>query len=204
MLTVEEVKNSNSIYRIPSYVHVNKGILFDYRLFETLTHTGKRANNDFNYDFDVYLPKYDINLQRPYVWEHSQQNEFIKSILIDKQLEPVVIVQHIDDYKDRNNSISYIIDGKQRLMTIIKFANNEFPVNINGQDYYWKDFSENLQHYFASRVNYMTATVYYSYPDALVDDDMKIILFNYYNFSGTPQTEEHKNKLQSLLKKQDD
>lgn len=28
---------------------------------------------------------------------------------------------------------------------------------------------------------------------------MKIILFNYYNFAGTPQTEEHKNKLQSLL-----
>ena len=45
----------------------------------------------------------------------------------------------------------------------------------------------------------MTATVYYSYWDCEVNDDMKIILFNYYNFAGTPQTEEHKNKLQSLI-----
>ena len=34
----------------------------------------------------------------------------------------------------------------------------------------------------------------------LSDDDMKIILFNFYNFAGTPQTEEHKEKLQNLLK----
>jgi hypothetical protein len=47
----------------------------------------------------------------------------------------------------------------------------------------------------------MNATVYYSYFMAPVTDDMKIKLFNFYNFSGTPQTEEHKEKLERLLKK---
>ena len=53
--------------------------------------------------------------------------------------------------------------------------------------------------FFKSRVNGMIATVYYSYNDNPVTDDMKIVLFNYYNFAGAPQTEDHKNKLQSLL-----
>ena len=49
-------------------------------------------------------------------------------------------------------------------------------------------------------VNGFVATVYYSYDDNPITDDMKIILFNYYNFSGTPQTEEHKNMLKNLIK----
>jgi uncharacterized protein with ParB-like and HNH nuclease domain len=153
------------------------------------------------YDFDVYLEKYGINLQRPYVWEHHQQNEFILSILLEKPLEQVIIVQHNSD-KSRSNTINYVIDGKQRLLTIKKFVNNEFPIYIKGEEVYWKDFDKEAKMFFRSRANGMTATVYYSYDetDYLVTDDMKIILFNYYNFAGTPQTEEHKNKLQSLIK----
>lgn len=44
------------------------------------------------------------------------------------------------------------------------------------------------------------ANVYYSYPDCKVTDEMLVILFNFYNFAGTPQAENHKEKLQSLLK----
>jgi hypothetical protein len=86
-------------------------------------------------------------------------------------------------------------------MTIQKFLRNEFSININGQECYFKDFDDKLQWFFESRANSMTALIYYSYPDVPVTDDMKIYLFNFYNFSGTPQTEEHKNKLQSLIKK---
>lgn len=151
-------------------------------------------------DFDVYLEKYKINLQRDYVWEHFQQQEFIFSILFEKPLESVVVVQHTFDYTNRSNCVNYVIDGKQRLLTIKKFIKNEFSITINGKEYYYSDFDENLKWFFNSRVNYMTATIYYSYPDVPITDDMMIYLFNFYNFSGTPQTEEHKNKLQSLLK----
>lgn len=200
MVTLENIRELNDLHNLPKDIHVNKNVLLDYRLTDALKETGKNPRNR-EYDFDVFLPKYGINLQRPYVWEHYQQSEFIFSILFEKPLEPVVIVQHTFNYDVRSNSINYVIDGKQRLMTIQKFLRNEFSININGQDCYFKDFDDKLQWFFESRANSMTALVYYSYPDVPVTDDMKIYLFNFYNFSGTPQTEEHKNKLQSLIKK---
>ena len=200
MFTIEDLHKTNSIYNIPKTVTVNKGIMLDFRLFNALINPSEER--DYKYDFDVFLPKYGINLQRPYVWEHCQQNEFINSILLEKPIEPVIVVQHICD-QSRENAINYIIDGKQRLMTIQKFGHNEFPIIVNDplQPYavYYKDFSDELKRYFQSRVNYLTANVYYSYWNAPITDDMKIILFNYYNFAGTPQTQSHKDKLQALL-----
>lgn len=202
MVSIDEIRKLNDLHNLPKSIHVNKDILLDYRLIDALRSTEQDPRNrprNRVYDFDVYLEKYKINLQRGYVWEHCQQNEFIFSILFEKPLEPVVVIQHIFDEKTFS-SITYVIDGKQRLMTIQKFIRNEFPIIIDGKDVYYKDFDEELQRFFDSRVNYMTAVVYYSYPDIPITDDMKIWLFNFYNFSGTPQTEEHKNKLQSLLK----
>ena len=198
MTQLEEIRQCTNIHRIPKSIHVNKGTLLDWRLFDALVNHDD--TKDRKYDFDVYLPKYGINLQRPYVWEIFQQIEFTMSLLLEKPIDDLVVIQYINDYKDRDDVTVHIIDGKQRLMTIQKFGNNEFPIQINGRDIYYKDFDKDTKMFFQSRVNYLTATVYYSYPDCLVDDDMKIILFNYYNFAGTPQTEEHKEKLQNLLK----
>lgn len=197
-MTLKEIQAVNNIHRIPKWVHVNKGIMLDYRLIEALSCKTDINVRDYVYDFDVYLKKYKMNLQRPYVWKHHQQNEFILSILLEKPIEPVVIVQHNSD-RNRTETINYVIDGKQRLMTLQKFVKNEFPIIVEDKKVYFKDFDEDLHYFFKSRANSLTATVYYSYSDKLVDDDMKIILFNYYNFAGTPQTEEHKNKLQKLL-----
>lgn len=200
MVTLEDIRELNDLHNLPKTIHVNKDTLLDYRLISALSSDGF-DNHNRKYDFDVYLEKYKINLQRDYVWEHFQQQEFIFSILFEKPLESVVVVQHTFDYTNRSNSVNYVIDGKQRLLTIKKFLKNEFSITINGKEYYYSDFDEKLKWFFNSRVNYMTATIYYSYPDTPITDDMKIYLFNFYNFSGTPQTEEHKNKLQSLLKK---
>ena len=84
-------------------------------------------------------------------------------------------------------------------MTIQEFGRNEFPIFVNGKEYYFKDFDKDLKLLFERRVNYLTGTVYYTYDDCPLTDDMRITLFNYYNFSGTPQTEEHKNMLKHLL-----
>ena len=201
-MNLNEIKNCTNMHLIPKSIHLNRGVLFDYRLFDALYEPKKER--DYTYDFDVYLPKYGINLQRPYVWKHYQQNEFILSILLEKPIQPFIAIQYIKDTNHRENTIVYIIDGKQRLLTIKKFIHNKFPIIVNGKEVYFKDFDDELKRYFESRVNYLTADVYYSYGDendeSYINDDMKIILFNFYNFSGTPQTEKHKNKLQSLLK----
>ena len=199
-MTLKEIQAINNIHRIPKWVHINKGVILDYRLMEALKGDSDKSVRDYIYDFNVYLKKYKMNLQRPYVWKHHQQNEFILSILLEKPIEPVVVVQHNSD-RQRTETINYIIDGKQRLITIQKFLRNEFPIIIGDQEVYFKDFDEELYYFFKSRVNSLTAIIYYSYRDTQIDDDMKIILFNYYNFAGTPQTESHKNKLQKLLNK---
>lgn len=197
MITLDEIRQLNDLHNLPKNIIVNSNIILDYRLAKSLKSTEPDQRHR-SYDFDVYLEKYKMNLQRDYVWEHCQQNEFIFSILLEKNLEPVVVVQH--DYEFCKDTVIYVIDGKQRLTTIQKFLRNEFPVIINNREYYYNDFDTKLQYFFESRVNCITATVYYSCPELPITDDMKIYLFNFYNFSGTPQTEEHKNKLQSLLK----
>lgn len=199
-MTLREILETNNIHKIPKWVHINRGICFDYRLCEALICEKDENVRDYNYDFDVYLEKYGINLQRPYVWEHTQQNEFILSILLEKPIGPFVLVQHNAD-KERNEITNFVIDGKQRLMTLQKFLRNEFAIYVNGKEVYYRDFDDELRRFFRGRANNMTATVYYSYYDSRVDEDMMIILFNYYNFAGTPQTETHKMKLQALLSK---
>lgn len=174
-------------------------VTLDYRIgdaleSDTLSHRGK------TYDMDVYLEKYKMNLQRPYVWTYPQQNAFIQSILYDKVVTPFVVIQHSigEIFGDQ---IIYVIDGKQRLTTVSKFMHNEFPVEIGNKKYYYKDFDEDLKIYFNRNLDRFDAIVYYSYPTNPITDDEKIQIFNFYNFTGTPQAEEHKIKLQNLLKK---
>lgn len=189
--TVDDIKNINSeILNIK--VHCNKGIVLDPYLLNNLTGVKPRKE----YDFEIYLPKYGVNLQRPYVWKDYQQSEYIISLLEERPLENVIVIQHDSD---EGKTTIQVVDGKQRLSTIQKFLLGEISVTINNKKVWWSDFDENAKRYFKSRISNITAVVYYD-DDNLTDDD-KIRLFNFYNFSGTPQTEEHKNMLKGFLNK---
>ena len=173
-------------------VHCNKGVVLDPYLINNLTGVNQRKK----YDFDVYLPKYGVNLQRPYVWEDYQQSEYIISILQERPLGNIIVIQH---EPDEGKIVMQIVDGKQRLTTIQKFLLGEIPVTINKKKFWWDDFDKDAKMCFKSRLLNISAIVYYTYEyDNLTDDD-KIRLFNFYNFSGTPQTEEHKKTLKKLL-----
>lgn len=145
------------------------------------------------------MPKYGVNLQRPYVWEDYQQSEYIISILQERPLDNIIVIQH---EPDEGKIVMQIVDGKQRLTTIQKFLLGEIPVTINNKKVWWYDFDEDAKRYFKSRLSCITAVVYYTYDDDNLTDDDKIRLFNFYNFAGTPQTEEHKNMLKGFLNKQ--
>src|SRR6478609_5935406 len=74
----------------------------------------------YEFDFDVFLPSKNKNLQRPLVWSLLQKQELILSILKGVILPPITVLQ----YKDKRNndkSIYKVIDGKQRICTIISF-----------------------------------------------------------------------------------
>ena len=175
-------------------------VMFYYRLGQALI-KDPMGDRGKIFDTDVYLEKYKINLQRPYVWTYPQQNAFIQSVLYNKIITPVVVIAHSVTNETLGEQIYYIIDGKQRLTTIHKFMNNEFQVEIGSEKYFYKDFDDELKTYFDRNLDYgIEAIFYYSYPDNPITDDEKIQIFNYYNFTGTPQAEEHKIKLQNLLK----
>lgn len=190
--TTKDIKEINSEL-LNIKVPCNKGIVLDPFLINNLI----GANRIKEYDFEIYLPKYGINLQRPYVWKDYQQSEYIISILQERPLENIIVIQH----ETTEGKITMeILDGKQRLTTIQKFLLGEIPVTINNKKVWWDDFDEDAKRHFKSRLSSITAVVYYTYDDANLTDDDKIHLFNFYNFSGTPQTEEHKNTLKKLLK----
>ena len=142
MLTLSEIQQVTNIHRIPKSVHCNRGILFDYTLVRALT---APTEKDITYDFDIFLPKYGINLQRPYVWNKTQQCEFILSILLEKPIDDIVVVQHIHDFQ-RDVVTNFIIDGKQRLLTIKKFVEGEFPITVKGVEYYYTTADLQLYH----------------------------------------------------------
>lgn len=192
--TVDDIKDINSEL-LNIKVHCNKGVVLDPYLINNLTGVKPRKE----YDFDIYLPKYGVNLQRPYVWEDYQQSEYIISILQERPLDNIIVIQH---EPDEGKIVMQIVDGKQRLTTIQKFLLGEIPVTINNKKVWWYDFDEDAKRYFKSRLSRITAVVYYTYDDDNLTDDDKIRLFNFYNFAGTPQTEEHKNMLKEFLNKQ--
>lgn len=191
--TAKDIKEINSEL-LNIKVHCNKGIVLDPYLMNNLTGVSQRKN----YDFDIYLPKYGVNLQRPYVWKDYQQSEYIISILQERPLDNIIVIQH---EPDEGKIVMQIVDGKQRLTTIQKFLLGEIPVTINNKKVWWSDFDEDAKCYFKSRLYNISAVVYYTYDDDNLTDDDKIRLFNFYNFSGTSQTEEHKKMLKGFLNK---
>lgn len=83
-----------------------------------VTHVREQVENkilDFSPDY-----------QRNYVWNQKQQVYLIDSILKNYPLPKIFARQSFDE----NADVSYeIIDGQQRLTTILNFLNNEFPLS---------------------------------------------------------------------------
>ena len=156
-----------------------------------------RLRKWYTIDTDVRLEKYGYNLQRPYVWTILQQQELIWSIFMGRPVPPFVFIQHAEDNSALGAVTMMVIDGKQRLTTIFRYMDNEFPIIVDGQEVYFKDLDSMAQH----RINFydIRAQIYYSYKEDPITDDEKIIIFNHYNFAGTPQEEEHKNKLRGFI-----
>lgn len=203
MVTLKDIKELSNIHNIPPEIHINECICLDPFLIYNLSDHPKTAV----YDFNIWLEDYNINLQRPFVWNQIQQQEFILSILLRKPIPPVVIVEMDSSASLTSEHLckKLVIDGKQRLLTIKKFLNDEVPIDINGGYYTYSSFNQDVQNMFKREIHSLTATVYYA-SDTKTDkwymsDYTKIVLFNFYNFAGTSQEKDHKDILQGLLNK---
>lgn len=153
----------------------------------------------YEIDWDVYLSTKNMNLQRDFVWNIEQKRELIISAFKQrfgshngiKLIESFSAVL-IND-KEGNIQKFQIIDGKQRLSTLISFYNNEFDIIFNGNNYFYEDLSEELKSaIYRFSIEFV---VKYHYEDEPVTYQDKIDWFRLINFSGTPQDTKHLDKL---------
>jgi len=171
----------------PINIHIQKGISMDLNDFVDDTY------GDI-IDYDVYLPSKEMNLQREFVWTLEQKQELIISVIKGIELSSISVIIYRDDINQKNrNQVVKIIDGKQRVSTLIAFVKNEFPLTINNINYYHNDLEDNIKSIFNHF--WFRSDRVYEYPDRLIADEDKIAWFEMINFSGTPQEKEHLNKL---------
>ena len=139
-------------------------------------------------DFDVFLPTKGINLQRDFVWTIEQKRELVWSILIGRKIPRMAMINTVQDEKDTEGTYQ-VIDGKQRLSTMISFYRGEFGLIIDTINYFYKDLPEDYQRVIAGFM-FPYYIVNEDYGNKFTDED-KINWFRYINFAGTPQDAEH-------------
>lgn len=142
-------------------------------------------------DFDVVLGS-GRRLQRDFCWNLDQKQELIMSILIGRFIPRMSVVMHRDD--------SYsVIDGKQRLSTVLQFVADGFPVNIDGVELLFSQLPEDYQTAITKKDLgfYIVNEI-----DRVVSDLEKMNWFAYINFAGTAMSDEHLNEVRDMIKQE--
>jgi hypothetical protein len=164
---------------------INHGMA-DFQLGRLVKHPA-----DYVLDFNVWLPSKQMYLQRPLVWTEFQKKELILSVLKGIKIPPLTVIAV--DHK-----VYEIIDGKQRLSTLMSWIRNQFTINIDGVEYFFQDLDKEARQVFNLLTIY--ADFGYSYTERkgqTISDDDKIAWFEMINFAGAPQDLEHLKKLKS-------
>jgi hypothetical protein len=155
-----------------------------------------------DFDLDVYLPTFGINLQRPFVWTPLQQSAFMESIVYYRHRTIPNFAILKDDSEDKERTIWRVVDGKQRLTTIFKWLNGEVSISVPGFEGTIETCPPILKQHIGRFA--ITANICYDgRAEKVVEsdlDDVGIVKwFDLINFTGTPQDLEHKQKLRSLI-----
>lgn len=154
------------------------------------------------YNFNPYVTDKDgkkIYFQRDYCWTLEDEQMFIESIYNYLNLGTVVLRKRSYDWVNTqalagNKEVAYydIIDGKQRIHTLMRFMKNEFP-DIHGN--YYGDFSERarrIMNFNSQGLNVMEIE------ENATDEDVLRVFLNV-NYSGKPMSREHLDYVRSLF-----
>ncbi|WWQ13173.1 hypothetical protein MM5_150 [Morganella phage vB_Mm5] len=142
--------------------------------------------------FKYHLMNGHINLnpdyQREYVWGYQEQQSFFNSLIHGLPVGTIAIAEYDTD----SEMFMEAVDGKQRLTTLQLLFNDEIPICIDGVEYFWSNFSVVSQRFFRG-LHLPT--------ELLLDTSRKTILEYFYNvnFSGVPQSDEHKQHIINMM-----
>ncbi|HDL7425711.1 TPA: DUF262 domain-containing protein [Yersinia enterocolitica] len=127
---------------------------------------------------------FDADYQREYVWGGSEQQAFLKAVVSGFPLGNVAIAKTAD-WCEKEGPFLEVVDGKQRLTTLKLFITNVIPFVIDGIPVYWSELSRPEQLAFGKT----------SLPAVILNNASRDDMLNYFivvNFTGVPQSEEHK------------
>ena len=96
---------------------------------------------------DRYKEEYGLDLspdfQRGHVWNEKQRVSYVEFVLQDGKSNPIYL--NAPNWNDMSKDNMVIVDGKQRLTSLLMFLNNEFTVfkelDADGVGYYAKEFN---------------------------------------------------------------
>lgn len=172
-----------------------KTLIFnELKLTSTDLYFSKIKNlNNRKLDFDVFLPSKGVNLQREKVWNLDQKRELIISILIERNIPNICAISLIDYNDERGGDIIQIIDGKQRLTTMIDFINDGFTVILEDEEFLFSELPDD----YKFKINHyeIRGQLAYDQYGQSISDNTKINWFKAINFFGSPQEISHLNKL---------
>ena len=103
--------------------------------------------------WDLYKRKL-LDLDPPYqrrsIWNQPYKDFFVDTVLNDYPCPAIFLYENITP--DGTGKYS-VVDGKQRLLTLFEFANNEFPASSDasiakGRDKYFKDLDDDTKRAF--------------------------------------------------------
>ena len=155
------------------------------------------------YNFNPYVFNADgekVYFQRDYCWTLEDEQLFIESMYNQMGLGTIVLrkrsYKYVDsETKNGNKEVAFydVVDGKQRLHTILRFMNDEF-CDMHGN--YYSDFSK-----YAQRVltNIGTIIDIMEIEEKASDDDVMRVFLNV-NYSGKQMSKEHLDYVRNLYK----
>ncbi len=137
--------NEEELVNIQNKINEKSG-LYNYMSkdypFEVLV---SKFGKESDIESTLYVPSY----QREFVWDPKKRSRFIESVLLGVPLTPFLVSEDEDGRLE-------IIDGSQRIRTLIEFFNNGFYLRsleklkeINSAKF--KDLPKKSQNYFKNR-----------------------------------------------------
>lgn len=156
-----------------------------------------------NSNIEMYLKQVaeqEINFnpeyQRGLVWTISQKQEYIKALLLGNCKLSATFIYN-EDIKQKKD-IYELLDGKQRLSTVLSFIKNEF--NVNG--FYYKDLSKvDIYRFLRTPYDYTLIRYYNNNKKYNIPIEQKIELFLQINDYGTKIPDQELNKIKEKYKK---
>lgn len=149
------------------------------------------------FDFDVYMSKYGKNLQRGFCWSLEKKIEYIQALFRGLRFPD----WHLIRKENAGGEIVYqVIDGKQRISTILEFMRGEFSVEFylaeETENFFYSDLDKDDIMAFKNAILRSQPCSIATYMGDLevsleIPDYYKREWFRFVSFTGEPQDEKH-------------